>query len=123
MEQRKRIVMIATPTSTDNKITKVKRLREYEFCVFFTFLLFGFCFIAGLFFYASIKLKIIFITKNLVIIYKLNIIEKFYYKERDFATILVFLGFFHNPREITKEEESILKENYNVSVNVSIFNG
>ncbi len=33
----------------------------------------------------------VFITKNLVITYKLNTIEIFYYKERDFTIILVLL--------------------------------
>jgi len=46
-----------------------------------------------------------FYTKNLVITYKLSTIEGFYYKERDFATILVIFGFCHSLGEITKEEK------------------
>ncbi len=38
-----------TLASTNNKITKVKRLKEDKFCVFFVFLLSGFCFMVGLF--------------------------------------------------------------------------
>jgi hypothetical protein len=34
LEQRRRIVTIATTTSTNNKTTKVKRLKEDGFCVF-----------------------------------------------------------------------------------------
>jgi hypothetical protein len=50
-----------------------------------------FCFVVGLFLYTFIKFRKFFITKNLVFIFKLSTIESFYYKERDFATIL---GFF-----------------------------
>jgi hypothetical protein len=71
---------IATPTSTYNKTTKVKRPREDRFCLF-AFLLFEFCFVVGLF-HAFVKLRKFFITKNLVLIFKLNIIESFYYRER-----------------------------------------
>jgi hypothetical protein len=46
-----------------------------------------------------------FITKNLVITYKLNTIKGFYYKVNDFSTVLVFLGFCHNPKKIAKEKE------------------
>jgi len=43
--------MIATPTSIDNKTTKVKKLREDSFCVlFFAFILSRFCFVEGSFF-------------------------------------------------------------------------
>jgi hypothetical protein len=41
--------MTVAPTSTCNKTTKVKRLKEDGF-VFFAFFLFGFCFVVGLFF-------------------------------------------------------------------------
>jgi hypothetical protein len=63
----------------------------------------GFCFVVGFFLILLSSLKK-FISKNLVIIFKLNTIESFYYKERDFAIILVFLGSCHNLRKITKEE-------------------
>jgi len=63
-----------------------------DFVVFY-FLLFGFCFVVGLFFNIFIKLIIFFIAKNLIITYKLNTIESFYYKEKDYATILVFFLF------------------------------
>ncbi len=103
LEQRKMIVMITALASTDNKITKVKRLREDGFCVFcFSFVWVLFC--GGSFFNAFIKLRNFFIIKNLIIIYKLNTIEYFYYKEKNFTIILVFITFCHNPREITKEE-------------------
>jgi hypothetical protein len=55
------------------------------------------------------SLKSFFITKNLVIIYKLNTIQSLYYKEKDFVTIFVFLGFYHNPKKIAKEEEFFYK--------------
>jgi len=42
LEQRKRIVMKTTPTSTNNETTKVKRLREDRFCVFLFFFGLGF---------------------------------------------------------------------------------
>jgi hypothetical protein len=40
--------MIITLASINNKTTKIKRLREDKFCVFF--FLFRFCFVAGPFF-------------------------------------------------------------------------
>jgi hypothetical protein len=58
--------------------------------VFFAFLLFGFCFVVGLFFLHFHKVLKKFITKIIIIIYKLNTLESFYYKEKDFTTILVF---------------------------------
>jgi hypothetical protein len=73
---------------------KVKKLREGGFCVF--------CFF---FFNVFIKPKFFFITNNLVITYKLSTIEGFYYKERVFATILVFIGFCHILGKIAKEKE------------------
>jgi len=42
-------MMTTTPTSTDNKTIKVKRLKEDMFCLF-AFLLFKFCFVVGPFF-------------------------------------------------------------------------
>jgi len=66
-----RIVIIATPTSIDNKTTKVNRLREDKFFVVF---LLGFCFVVGLCFIIFVKLRMFLISKNLVIIFKLNTI-------------------------------------------------
>jgi hypothetical protein len=60
LEQRKKIVMIATPTSIDNKITKVKRPREDRFCVFLLFFCLGFVLWWVLFFMLLSSL-----TKNL----------------------------------------------------------
>ncbi len=80
---------IATPTSTYNKTTKVKRPREDRFCLF-AILLFEFCFVVGRFLHAFVKLRKFFITKNLVLIFKSNIIESFYYRERFHHN----LGFF-----------------------------
>ncbi len=82
--------MIATPASTYNKTTKVKRPREDRFC-FLAFLLSEFCFVVGLFFNAFVKLRKFFITKNLVLIFKLSTIKSFYYRKKDFAAILGFL--------------------------------
>ncbi len=67
------------------------------------------CFVVGplFFLYLSIKLKKFFITKNLVITYKLNTTEAFYHKVRDFVTILIFFSFCHSCRGITKEKEEI----------------
>jgi hypothetical protein len=74
--------------------------------VFFVFFFwFGFYFVVGLFFYAFLKLVKFFVTNNLVITYKLSTIESFYYKEKDFTTILVFLGFCHSLEKIAKEKE------------------
>jgi len=98
-------VITATPTSIDNKTTKVKKKRENRFYVFFAFLLFGFCFMVGPFFYNFIKPRKFFISKNLVIIFKLSTIKSLYYTYKNFATILVFLGSCHSPREIAKEEQ------------------
>jgi hypothetical protein len=98
-------VMITTPTSIDNKTTKVKRPREDGFCVFLFFFCPGLILWWVLFFYAFVKFNKKNITKNLVLIFKLSTIENFYYIQNDFATILVFLGSCHNLREITKEKE------------------
>jgi hypothetical protein len=94
---------VTTPTSTNNKTTKVKRLKEDKFCVFLFFFCLDFI-LWWVFFYAFVKLKKKIITKNLVIIFKLSTIKKIYYTKKDFVTILVFLGFCHNPREIAKEK-------------------
>jgi hypothetical protein len=50
-----------------------------------------FCFVVGLFFNAFVKLRKFFITKNLVLIFKLSTIKSFYYRKKDFAAILGFL--------------------------------
>jgi hypothetical protein len=76
LEERRRIVMTTALTSIGNKTTKVKRLRQGG--VFFFFL--GFVLWWVPFFYIFVKPKKKFITKNLVITYKLNIIEGFYHK-------------------------------------------
>jgi hypothetical protein len=57
------------------------------------------------FFYTFIKPRKKIITKNLIITYKISTIQSFYYKEKDFVTILVFLGFCHSLGEIAKEEK------------------
>jgi len=64
--------MIATPTSTSNKTTKVKSPKEGGFCVFsLSFFWVLFCNGLGFFFYVSCKPNFFFIIKNLVITYKL----------------------------------------------------
>jgi hypothetical protein len=65
-----------TPTSTYNKRTKVKRLREDRFCVFLLFFCLGFV-LWWVLFLCFIKLKKIFSTKNVIIIFKLSTIDKF----------------------------------------------
>jgi hypothetical protein len=94
--------MTTTPTSKCNKTMKVKRPREGGFCVIKLFC--GGSFFFPLHFYQAPK---IFITKNLVITYKLSIIKGFCHKLRDFVTILVFLSFCHSLKGITKEKEEI----------------
>ncbi len=85
---------IITPTSTCNKTRKVKRIKEDGFCVFcFSFVWVLFCG-ESFFFTFSSSLIFFLITKILVITYKLNTIESFYYKEIDFATFLFFFFFF-----------------------------
>ncbi len=59
-------------------------------------------------FYVFVELRKFFITKNLIITYKLNTIQSFYYKE----SLRHNLDFCHNPREIAKEEENI-----NININ------
>jgi hypothetical protein len=93
--------MTTRPTSIDNKTTKVTRLKEDRFCVFFCL---GFV-CGGSFFYTFINLRKFHISKNLVIIFKLSTIKSFYYIEKDFAIILVFLGSYRNYKAITKEKE------------------
>jgi hypothetical protein len=99
--------MTSASTSIGNKTTKVKRLKENKFCVF-CFLLFGFCFVVGLFFlYVSIKPKKFFITKNMVITYKFKHNRWFLPQSERFCHGLGFFSFCLNRREITKEIEEI----------------
>jgi hypothetical protein len=51
-----------------------------------------------------------FITKNLVITYKLSTIEGFCHKKNFFATILVFLSFCHNFTKKKNEKKMKIKE-------------
>jgi hypothetical protein len=62
-------------------------------------------FCGGSFFYAFIKLRKKIYEQKSCHYYKLSTIKSFYYKEKNFATILVFLGFCHNPGKLTKEEK------------------
>jgi hypothetical protein len=100
LEQRRRMMTITT--STCNKTMKVKRPREGGFCV----IIFGFYFVVCLFFlYIFVNPINFFITKNLVITYKLNTIKGFCHKKKYFATVLVFLNFCHNFRKIKNDKE------------------
>jgi hypothetical protein len=75
----------------------------------FVYFYLGFVWWWVFFSYAFIKPRNFFITKNLIITYKLSTIQSFYFKKRDFVTILVFLGFCHRLGKIAKEEEKIRK--------------
>ncbi len=115
----------STLASINNKRTKVKRLREDRFCVFFAFLLSGFCFVAGLFFiYFCRALKVFYLQKSSHYIQtKHN--KKFLLHRKRPCHNLGFSWFLsHSLSEITKEE-SIYINKYKcvVSVNVSILNG
>jgi hypothetical protein len=46
-----------------------------------------------------------FITNNLIITFKLNIIEGFYHKVNDFVMSLVFLKFCHSFKKIAKKKK------------------
>jgi hypothetical protein len=95
--------MTTVPTSTSNKATKVKRLKEGGFCVFcFSFFWVLFC--GGSFFYVFVKPRKFFITKNLIITYKLSTVEV-PQKEK----LCHNLGFCHSLGKIAKEEEKIGK--------------
>ncbi len=83
--------MTTTLASIDNKTTKVFRLKVDRFYVSFCFSFVLVLFCSGSFFYTLDKLKKFFISKNLVIIFKLNTIKSLYYTKRDFTTILVGL--------------------------------
>jgi hypothetical protein len=96
--------------SDDDNNTNINRHTSNEgekakwvLCNFF---LFGFC--DGSFFSLciSLKPKKFFITKNLIIIYKLNTINGFYHKVNDFAMVLVFLSFCYSLKEIAKGKEN-----------------
>jgi len=73
---------------SDDKNTNINRQQDnkgeetkgrWVFC-FSVFVLFGFCFVVGLSFMFLSSLKSFFVTKNLVITYKLSTIQSFYYK-------------------------------------------
>ncbi len=91
-----KIVTTITPTSTDNQTMKVEKLKEGGFCIF-VFL--------GFVLQWDFFKKNIFITKKLVITYKLNTIKGFSHKRKNFATILVFFDICHSLGEITKEKK------------------
>jgi len=76
-------------------------------------------FCVGSFFFLCVffKPKCFFITKNLVITYKLSTIEGFYHKERDFAMVLVFLSFYYSPKEIANKNKEIEIKECIVGVN------
>ncbi len=115
--------MTTTLTATCNQTTKVKRPREGGLCVTFSFwvLFCGRCFFT---FYVFIKpVKFFFITKKLVITYKLNTIKGFYHKVTNFAMVLVFLFFCHNFKEMAKEFFKNIYYECVVNVNVWIHNG
>ncbi len=71
-------------------------IRSLKMCVCVCFF-FGFCFVLGPFFNVFVTFKNIFITKNMVIIYKLSQRERLCYN----------LRFYHSSGEITKEEKKI----------------
>ncbi len=105
LRQRRRMMMTTTPTSTSNQTTRVKRPREGGVCVILFFLWVLFCgrfFFSPLCFYQSQKT---FITNNLIITFKLNIIEGFYHKVNDFVMSLVFLNFCHSFKKIAKKKK------------------
>jgi len=64
---------------------------RYVLCIY-AFLLCEFCFGVGPFFYDFVKLRIFFITKNLVLIFKSSTRESFYYTQKDFTWFLGFLN-------------------------------
>ncbi len=94
-----------TPMSTNNQTTKVKRPREGGVCVvlFIFWVLFCGRFFFFFFFPCFYEAKKSFITKNLVIVYKLSTMEGFYYKVNAFVMGLVFLYFCHSFKEISKK--------------------
>jgi hypothetical protein len=96
-------MMTITPASTGTPTMNVKRPKEGGFYVTFSFWVL-FCGGSFFFLYVSIKLKKFFITKNLVITYKLSTINGFYHKVSDFSTILVFLNFCYSLEEIAKKK-------------------
>jgi len=96
----------------------VKSPREGGVCVIYFFLWVLLC---GRFFfplYVSIKPKKFFITKNLIITYKLSTIEGFYHKVSNFAMGLIFLNFCHSFKEITKGKKEIKINECVVGVNM-----
>ncbi len=80
--------MTTTLASTSNKTMKVKKVKgRWVLCKFFWVL---FCGGSFSFLYIFVKPKKFFISKNLVITYKLNTIKGLCHKVKDFVTILVF---------------------------------
>jgi len=74
-------------SSTDNKGKKDKGRWVLCLLFFFTWVYVG-LFILKIPLKRFCQVEFFFITKNLVIIYKLSTIKKNYYKERNFVTIL-----------------------------------
>ncbi len=93
---------------------KVKRQRSCVILLFFG----GFALCWVLFYMFFVKNIKFFITKILVIIYKLNTIKKKFHKEKDFAMVLAFFSFCLSPRKIAKEEEEIEIKKCVVGVNM-----
>ncbi len=89
-----------TPTSTCNKTMKVKRPKEGGFCD----LLLGFVLWWVFFsFYISFKPRKKFITKNLVITFKLNTIKIFLPERKRFYHGPGFFYFCHSLRETQRK--------------------
>ncbi len=57
-------------------------------------------------FLSNPEFSFLFITKNLIITYKLSTIEGFYHKMSDSIVVLVFLSFCHSPKKIVKEKKN-----------------
>ncbi len=94
-QRRRMMMMTTTQASTSYQIMKVKRPREGGFCVTFSFWV---LFCDGSFFPLCLcePRKFFFLTKNLVIIYKLSTIKGFYHKVTNFSMVLVFVKHTHN---------------------------
>jgi len=73
-------VTTTTLASINNKTTKVKMLKECRF------------------------IFILFYGRSIFKKYFCQSLESFYYTERNFTTILVFLGSCHSPKKIAKEQ-------------------
>jgi hypothetical protein len=114
--------MIETPTSTDNKTIKIKKPREVRFCVFLFFFCSNFV-LWWVFFYAFVKFRKFFITKNLKFIFKLSTIESFYYTEKLRHNFGFFLFLSQSWKNNKGRRKDINKYKWIISVNVSILNG